>query len=259
MTRDALARLSPSELRALIRRGGHDGPTSGLAGGYLQANLVVLPARHAAAFEAFCRANPAALPVVCRGRDGDPLLDCGADVDVRTDLGLYRVHRNGHHVETRTDIADLWHGGLTAFALGCWFANEAALLRAGVRLRHIEQGVDGGLYRTAVANHPSGPFVGTLVVSMRPFHRDAIDRVRAVTGTNPLAHGQPVHHGDPAALGIGDLGTPDFGTVLLPAPDEEPVFWACGLTGQEALLDAGVDMFITHEPGRMLATDLPAP
>lgn len=256
--REALARLSPRELRALIRSGGYEGPTSGLAAGRMQANLVVLPSRHAADFERFCRANSSALPIVARGRDGDPALDCGADVDVRSDLGLYRVYRDGVHVETVPDVAHLWRGGFTAFALGCWFANEAALMRAGVRLRHVERGVQGGLFRTNVPNRPVGRFGGALVVSMRPFARDDIERVTQITAANPLAHGAPVHLGDPSALGIVTLDRPDFGDALPPEPGEIPVFWACGLTGQEALLRAGLDVFITHEPGRMLVTDLAA-
>ena len=145
----------------------------------------------------------------------------------------------------------------TAFVLGCWFANEAALARAGVRLRHIELGIQGALFRTARAAAPAGRFAGPVVVSMRPFAEADLARVVAITAKRPLAHGAPLHAGDPAALGIGDLAAPDFGEPIPPLPGETPVFWACGLTGQEALAASDLPYFVTHEPGHMAVTDIP--
>ncbi|MEQ8514431.1 MAG: DUF1445 domain-containing protein, partial [Chromatocurvus sp.] len=72
----------------------------------------------------------------------------------------------------------------------------------------------------------------------------------------PAVHGAPVHLGDPAAIGIGDLSTPDFGDAVTVKDGEMPVFWACGVTPQVALENARLPFAITHSPGCMLVTDL---
>lgn len=64
--------------------------------------------------------------------------------------------------------------------------------------------------------------------------------------------------GEPEALGIVDLGRPDFGEPVEVKPGEIPVFWACGVTPQAALMDAKPDLAITHAPGHMFITDLKA-
>ena len=70
-------------------------------------------------------------------------------------------------------------------------------------------------------------------------------------------HGAPVHIGDPAEIGIADLARPDFGDAVAILADELPVFWACGVTPQEAIRDARLPLVITHKPGYMLVTDIP--
>jgi uncharacterized protein YcsI (UPF0317 family) len=37
---------------------------------------------------------------------------------------------------------------------------------------------------------------------------------------------------------------------------ELPVFWACGVTPQTALLEAKLPLVVTHAPGHMFVTDL---
>mgnify|MGYP001823270537 CR=1 FL=1 len=249
--------LSPADLRKHIRRGSYDGLTTGLAAGYLQGNVVILPAEAAGEFEAFCRANPQSLPLIERGKPGDPMLACGTDFDVRSDLPRYRVWHDGVPTETLTDISPIWAKDSVAFILGRWFANEAALADAGIRLRHMELGIQGALFRTSIAAVPAGRFAGPVVASMRPFAQEDVARVAAITGKRPLAHGAPLHIGSPDALGIDDLNTPDFGDPLPPLPGETAMFWACGLTGQEALASSGLPFFITHEHGHMAVTDIP--
>ncbi|MAS45355.1 MAG: hypothetical protein CML46_02475 [Rhodobacteraceae bacterium] len=256
LSRAELAALSPSALRALIRAGDHAGVTSGLAPGVLQGNLAILPTEAADDFAAFCAANPAALPVIERGRPGDPILTCAAGFDLRTDLPGYQVWRDGAPAETCADISALWSSDLTAFALGCWFANESALAAAGIRMRHIERGVQGALFRTRRAATPAGRFSGPEVVSMRPFATADVPRIRAITGARPQAHGAPLDL-DAAALGV-DLSAPDWGDAIPPERGETALFWPCGLTGQEALAASGLPFFITHRPGCMVVTDLPA-
>jgi uncharacterized protein YcsI (UPF0317 family) len=60
--------------RLRARRNEHRGTTSGLAPGYVQANLVVLPADYADEFREFCARNAAACPVLAVSRPGDPRL-----------------------------------------------------------------------------------------------------------------------------------------------------------------------------------------
>ena len=91
---------------------------------------------------------------------------------------------------------------------------------------------------------------------MRPF--TAADAIRAiqVTGRFPKVHGAPIHLGDPALIGIADLARPDYGDPVTIRPGELPVFWACGVTPQDALREARLPLAITHQPGHMLVTDL---
>ena len=112
------------------------------------------------------------------------------------------------------------------------------------------------MYRTAVPNARAGPFGGSLVVSMRPYAESDVAAVAAATAPFPAAHGAPVHWGDPADIGVGDLGAPDFGDAVELRPGDVPVFWACGVTPQTALAAAGLPLAVTHAPGHMFVCDL---
>ena len=95
-----------------------------------------------------------------------------------------------------------------------------------------------------------------MVVTMRPMlPEQAVMSVR-VTSRYPKAHGAPVHIGDPADIGISDLGAPDFGVPVEVKPGETTVFWACGITPQVVALQSGVEFMITHAPGHMFITDV---
>ncbi len=243
-------------LRYAIRRGDHTGLTTGHAPGHVQANLVVLPERHAPDFLAFCGLNASACPVLGVSKPGStfiPLL--GDDLDVRSDLPGYHIHRAGSVPEEVSDISSIWRDDLVAVAIGCWFSMEDALLQAGVRLRHVELGIQGPLFMTNRPTRGTRIFGGPLVVSMRTFAKESAATVREVTSRFAKVHGGPVHEGDAADLGIADIARPDFGEVLLPLPGEVPMYWGCGLTATVALQRSGIDFFITHAPGRMLVTD----
>ncbi|MES2402125.1 MAG: DUF1445 domain-containing protein [Pseudomonadota bacterium] len=247
---------SALELRHAIRRGDYTGLTTGRAPGHVQANLVVLPKAHAQDFLAFCGLNPFACPVLGVGEAGSPRIPAlGMDLDVRTDLPGYHIHRSGSAPEEVIDISSVWREDLVAVAIGCWFSMEDALLQAGVRLRHVELGIQGPLFVTNVQTRRKGVFGGPLVVSMRPFAKESVDMVRDITSRFSRVHGGPWHAGDPVALGIADISKPDFGEVLLPLPEEVPMYWGCGLTATVALQKSGIDFFITHAPGKMLVTD----
>ncbi len=252
-----LATAEPAEVRAEIRAGRWDRPTTGLCRGRLQANLAVLPQALATDFRAVCEANPRPLPLLDVTEPGDPHpRRVAPDADLRTDVPRYRVYREGRLEGEPTDVTDLWRDDLVAFVLGCSFTAEARLLEAGVRLRHLELGQNVPMWRTSVEVEPRGPFAGPMVVSMRPIRRDQLEIARRVTAELPMAHGAPVHEGRPEAIGIDDLSRPDWGDAILPEPDEVPVFWACGVTPQALIMAAGAPFAVTHAPGHMFITDV---
>ena len=246
-----------SEVREKIRRGEHDGPTAALAPGYTQANLVVLPERDAFDFLRFCVANPRPCPVleVCDPGDPEPR-HFAPKADLRTDLPRYRVHRNGDIDAEVTDVSDCWRDDLVAFLIGCSFTFERALLAADLPVRHIEQGVNVPMYRTAVACRPAGRFSGPLVVSMRPMTPKQAIRATQVTSRYTAVHGAPVHVGDPEPLGIADLANPQYGNPVEIRDGEVPVFWACGVTPQAVAAASRPELMITHAPGHMFVTDV---
>lgn len=250
----------PRELRRAIRAGTITGHTSGLADGFIQGNIAIVPAVHAPAFERYCRSNAQACPLLAMSQPGDPSLPAlGEGIDIRHDLPRYRVFEDGRLAGEPTGVADLWRDDLVTFVIGCSFTFEHALMDAGIALRHVQQRRSVAMYRTTVATEPAGPFHGPLVVSMRAVAADEVERASEVTGRFPDMHGRPVHHGDPAAIGIPDLGLPDYGDVVEVLPGEVPVFWACGVTSQTALEAARIPFFIAHAPGSMLVTDLRHP
>lgn len=255
---EVVAEGSGRSIRAQCRDGSFDGQTSGLAPGYVQANVVILPTGAAQHFQTFCQRNPRPCPLLAMSPEmGDPRLpELGSDIDIRTDLPKYRVWRDGILAEQVTDISDLWRLDWTAFALGCSFSFEEALLDAGIEIRNITEGVNVPMYTTQIPCAAAGPFAGPMVVSMRPM--SAADAIRAVQICSrfPSVHGAPIHLGDPSEIGIADLNKPDFGAAVTVKPSEIPVFWACGVTPQVALQAAKLPLAVTHEPGHMLVTDL---
>ncbi|MFO0896204.1 MAG: putative hydro-lyase [Pirellulales bacterium] len=257
-TRHPFAAATAAELRQAIRRGEHTGPTAGLAVGYVQANLVVVPAADAADFAAFCRQNDRPCPLVGQSEPGEPRIPAvAAEADLRTDLPRYRVFRHGVPEPTEpTDIRHLWRDDFVAFLLGCSFTFENGLSAAGLPVRHIDEGRNVPMYRTNRVCAAAGKFSGNLVVSMRPFRPEHVELAHKITARFPRMHGAPVHVGDHAELGIEDLGRPDFGDAVTVHPGETPVFWACGVTPQLALAAARCELAITHSPGCMFVTDL---
>ncbi|MCG8695124.1 MAG: putative hydro-lyase, partial [Minwuiales bacterium] len=233
--------------------------TAGMAPGYLQGNIVILPADLALDFARYCQRNPKPCPLVGVSETGDPALPTlGADIDMRTDLSGYNVYRGGELADTVGDIRDLWRDEFVTFVLGCSFSFEAALVAEGVPLRHLETGTTVSMYRTSIETVPAGPFHGEMVVSMRPLKpADAIKAVE-ITARFPETHGTPVHLGDPAMIGIDDIARPDWGDPTEFEDGEIPVFWACGVTPQVAVRQARPPICITHRPGSMLITDIPS-
>jgi len=247
----------PRELRRAIRTGKHSTHTAGLAPGYVQGNVCILPQEYAEDFLAFCRANPKPCPLLCVSEPGEAQLPTlGEDLDIRSDVPRYRVFRDGVLTDEVFDLREHWRSDLVTFVLGCSFSFEEALMEAGLPLRYVEQGRNVPMYRTNIDTVPAGPFRGKLVVSMRPFKPADAIRAIEITSRYPRAHGAPLHIGRPELIGIADLGRPWAGDTTEVREDELPVFWACGITPQSVVLEARPSLCITHSPGHMLVTDL---
>ena len=247
----------PREVRRAIRRREHTGHTAGLAPGYVQGNLCILPQEHAADFLLFCQRNPKPCPLLGVSEPGDPRLPAlGQDLDIRTDVPLYRVFKDGRNAGDVENLKELWRDDLVTFVLGCSFSFEEALMEAGLPLRYVEQGKNVPMFRTSVDTVPAGRFRGKLVVSMRPFKPADAIRAIQITSRFPNVHGAPVHLGRPELIGIRDLREPWVGDATEVRDDEIPLFWACGVTPQSVVLDAKLPLCITHAPGHMLVTDL---
>ncbi len=250
--------LNPAQqARLLIRSGKHTRHTAGLAHGYVQGNLCILPADYAVEFAAFCQRNPKPCPLIGMSSPGDPHLPTLAqDLDIRTDLPRYRVFRDGQLIDEPTAITNIWRDDLVSFVLGCSFSFEQAMIEAGIPLRHIERGDNVAMYKTNIDTVPAGRFRGKMVVSMRPLRPADAIRAIQITSRFPNVHGAPVHIGLPELLGIADLEQPYVGDPPHVRTDEIPVFWACGVTPQVAVEHARPPLCITHQPGAMVITDL---
>jgi uncharacterized protein YcsI (UPF0317 family) len=248
--------LSLEEIRERIRSGEYDGPTSGLAPGHVQANLVVLPEEYAFDFLKFCVRNPKPCPILEVTDAGSPEPPVMApDADLRTDVPKYRVYEKGELVDEPTDIRGYWEDSLVSFLIGCSFTFEAALLDAGLRIAHQDQGRNVPMYVTGQECVSSGPFSGPMVVSMRPYTPEEIPAAVSASGRYPTMHGAPVHVGDPGSLGVRDMDEPEFGESISIGEDEVPIFWACGVTPQAVAMSARPPLVITHSPGHMFITD----
>src|SRR5216684_4038080 len=244
------------DARIAARTGQFKGQTAGIAPGYVQGNLAILPEELAGDFLVFCQLNPKPCPLLAASRPGDfRLPTLGDDLDIRTDISRYRVFRRGELIDEPADIRGHWRDDLVAFVLGCSFSFEEALIEDGIELRHITCRATVPMYRTSIATTPAGPFHGPLVVSMRPMTPANAIRAIQITTRFPAVHGAPVHIGKPELIGIPDLMNPDYGDAVPINEDEIPVFWACGVTPQSVESTAKPEFCITHYPGCMLVTD----
>lgn len=247
------ASTTPAQARARFREG-LVVPTAGWSAGYAQANIISLPREYAFDFLLFAQRNPKPCPlldVLDAGETSGPILDG----DIRTDIPLYRVHKNGRMVAEEPDVTSYWRDDLVSFLIGCSFTFEHPLMQAGIEVRHIAAGSNVPMYRTSRECRPAGRLSGPLVVSMRPVPAGRVADAVRISSRFPGVHGAPVHVGDPGALGITDVGRPDYGDPVEIRDGEIPVFWACGVTPQAVLTHSKPPFAITHAPGHMLITD----
>jgi uncharacterized protein YcsI (UPF0317 family) len=248
--------LTPAEWRLRFRQGVFVRPTAGLAPGFVQANLVVLPRALAFDFLLFVQRNPKSCPLLeVIDAGGTEPKETAPGADLRTDVPLYRVYRDGVLAEERGDLVALWTDDVVSFLIGCSFTFESALIDAGIPVRHIEQCTNVPMYVTSLPTVPAGAFHGPTVVSMRPVPAEKVVRAVQVTSRFPAVHGAPIHIGDPAAIGIRDIARPDLGEPVEIRQGEVPVFWACGVTPQAVAMASKPPLMMTHAPGHMFITD----
>jgi uncharacterized protein YcsI (UPF0317 family) len=257
---NALQQARQAAIAARARyRDGQVSPTAGHAPGLTQANMICLPREWAYDFLLFAQRNPQACPVLDVTEPGSHRTFLAENADLRTDLPLYRVWRDGQLAEEVSDVRALWaeHADLVSFLIGCSFTFETDLLNAGIDVRHISEGCNVPMYRTNRACRPAGRLQGEMVVSMRPIPADRVADAAKITARYPGVHGAPVHVGEPGLLGIEDIARPDFGDAVTIRPGEIPVFWACGVTPQAVVMASRVPFAISHAPGHMFITDIP--
>jgi uncharacterized protein YcsI (UPF0317 family) len=249
--------LTPGEIRSLIRKGKWDKPTAGLAMGYAQANLVILPQKYAFDFLLFCQRNPKPCPLLEVLESGKYRTEfLSSDADIRTDIPRYNIYRRGKLDKIVKNIKNFWEPDFVTFLLGCSFSFEEAMLRAKIPIRYIEENKNVSMYITSIPCKPAGVFHGPMVVTMRPIPSERVTRAVQITSRYAWVHGAPTHIGDPSAIGIKDLRKPDFGDPVTVKKGEIPVFWACGVTPQAIVMEAKPELCITHAPGHMFISDL---
>lgn len=271
------------EARLSARQNNSAKSTSGLAPSYLQVNLIILPSRYASDFRDLCTRNPVPCPLIGESKvSGDyvqlrSLLPnitgekMAQSLDIRTDCLRYNVYENSKLAEQGiSDIKKQWTEDHIAFLIGCSFSFESALTEAGLPPRHTVLDRNVSMYRTTIPLNPAGVFTGgRYVVSMRPYPKSEIERVRAITKRYLPTHGECIAWGWEAlgGLGIEDIDSPQWGDAPLTmdgrplgevSGDEEnvPVFWGCGVTPQEAVMRANLEgTVMAHSPGHMLVLD----
>lgn len=251
--------LAEARAARAAHRAGHAEPTSGVAAGLTQANLISVPADWAFETLLFTQRNPKPCPVLEVIEHGQVESRLAPGSDISTDIGRYRIWRDGELAEEVDDARAAWaeHPDLVSFLIGCSFTFESGLVQAGIPIRHQEIGRNVPMYRTTVPCTPAGRLSGEMVVSMRPIPASRVADAVTISGRTPAVHGAPVHIGDPASLGISDLSRPDFGDAPELRVGEVPVFWACGVTPQAAIMASRPPFAVTHAPGYMFITDVP--
>lgn len=235
-------------------------PTSTLAPGYAQANLLILPSQYATDFRLLCQRNPVALPLLAESPkpgiydaiksrvpwlEDDELLAHGCDL--RKDAPKYDVYRDGELLkEAVPDVVEEWTDDHVAFLIGSSSCIESALSRTGFPSRYAVT----PRYKTTKPLHPNGIFYDAHhIVSMHSCPPSQISALRSATAPYALTHGEPLDWGWGAVsrLGIRDLDSPDYGEKPLTRDgrsfgevawkDEEvPVFWGSGRSGVEAVV-----------------------
>lgn len=249
--------MNPYDLREQIRLGKFSKPTTGVSLGYAQGNVVIIDKEYAFDFLLFSYRNPKACPILYVSEPGEINLEKVAkDSNIYTDVGKYRVYKNGVLAEECSDVLKYHSDNMVAFIIGCSFTFEAELLKSGISIPHINASRNVSMYNTSIKLEDAGRFRGNTVVSMRAIKAKDISKAVQISSKFSRVHGGPIHIGKPEEIGIMELSKPDYGDYTDIKDDEIPVFWACGVTPQNALMQSKIPFAITHAPGYMFVTDI---
>jgi len=247
--------MTPKDFRSIVRKGEWTEVTADACRNYGQANLIALPREYAFEFLSFCNRNPRPCYVLDVTEPGNPEPKLMApDADIRTDLPRYRVFRNGKIIDEPTDATNYWRDDLVAFLIGCSWGFVWAFKAANVPFRSL------GDYTTNIPLVPVGRFHGHMVCSCRAF-QTSYDALRAIqiSSRHIAFHGPPVHIGEPTLIGVNNIGKPDAFIPPWPTPPLEPheiaMFWGCGITPQNVVLESKIPYAVTHYPGHMFVID----
>ena len=261
-----VGKMSPSEMRKVIRDGRWTGPNQMACLGYWRANLVIVPQNYAFEFLLYAQHNPQACAIGVVTEPGDPILkQIAPEADLRTDLPRYRVFKDGEIIDEPTDILKYWRDDLVAFLIGAFRNIGWLFLSANVRYRML------GDYTSTIPCIPAGRFHGNMVVSCSIF-KTSQDAVRAIqiSSRYPDGHGPPIHIGSGTDIGINELSHPDIATAInvrsmqhpkmveggfKVQPGEICLWWGCGVTPQLAAKAAKVPFMITHYPAHFFISD----
>ena len=251
-----MKKLSAIQVRNKARNG-ENFTTSGLAEGFVQKNVVIIPKEDAFDFMLYCQRNPKPCPIIEVLDPGNYESSFALQSDIRKDIPEYKLFNNGKYSKTLTDITKIWRDDFVTFLLGCSFTFENELIKNGLELPYFKQGKNVPMFITSIDTEKSGKFSGKMVVTQRWIPRDKLVRSIQITSRFPNQHGTPIQIGNSSEIGINDPTKPDFGDPWIPQNDELiPVYWACGVTPQIAIKEAKLEIMITHSPGKMFLTDL---
>jgi uncharacterized protein YcsI (UPF0317 family) len=252
---EELGAMTPKDFRSIVRKGEWTEVTADACRNYGQANLIALPREYAFEFLLFCNRNPRPCYVLDVTELGNPEPKLMApDADIRTDLPRYRVFKNGKIIDEPTDATNYWRDDLVAFLIGCSWGFVWAFKAANVPFRSL------GDYTTNIPLVPVGRFHGHMVCSCRAF-QTSYDALRAIqiSSRHIAFHGPPVHIGEPTLIGVNNIGKPDAFIPPWPTPPLEPheiaMFWGCGITPQNVVLESKIPYAVTHYPGHMFVID----
>lgn len=229
----------------------------------MQANLIVLPSRYASSFRDLCLRNPVPCPLLEVLPPGTFSSKLAHESDIRTDIPAYNIFHNGVLVtEAKGDVREEWTNDHVGFLIGCSYSFETALAASGLPPRNMREHLAVPMYTSNIPLMPAGLFHGKVVVSMRSFKEEEVERVREITRPYRRQHGEPIAWGWDGAERLGLLdkvrkGEVDFGEAIEVPEGEVPVFWACGVTPQVAVMESKLEgVVLSHHPGSMFVTDL---
>jgi uncharacterized protein YcsI (UPF0317 family) len=259
-THKELAAMSPKEFRMMVRKNEwerHPSDSLHYCHGYTQHGVAILPRDYALEFLTFCLHNPRAFPVadVCEPGLPHPLF-LAPEADIRTDCGQYNVYKDGVLTDEPTDINQYWQDDMVAFFLGCINPFLQVLRDRHVKFRFV------GVYTSNVRLTPFGRFKCANMIAVPILFATSLDAVQGISIATrlPVAHGYPIHIGDPAEIGIDllnpDILNPQGDTKPLPQqPGEVCVVWPGSVTHMNVIQEVKPSLAMTAKPGMTFVSD----